>query len=132
MIAETNERSNSKMFCLFKSLRQTVSVTIEFLRSTVENLDNLSVRNIMRVEKHRTYQGRSKVFIGSEHSHYQGALMMEAVRTSETSVYFNETTGRYIPESCHLQVNLRPLWVPCHNGEVIFLQIWIVAAKYIE
>jgi hypothetical protein len=29
------------------------------------------------------------------------ALMMEAVRTSETSVY-NETTRRYIPESCHL------------------------------
>jgi hypothetical protein len=31
------------------------------------------------------------------------ALMMEAVRTSETSVYTNETTRRYtrIPESCH-------------------------------
>jgi hypothetical protein len=27
-------------------------------------------------------------------------LMMEAVRTSETSVYPNETTRRYIPESC--------------------------------
>jgi hypothetical protein len=26
------------------------------------------------------------------------ALMMEAVRTSETSVYFNEPTRRYIPE----------------------------------
>jgi hypothetical protein len=25
------------------------------------------------------------------------ALMMEAVRTSETSVYSNETIGRYIP-----------------------------------
>jgi hypothetical protein len=31
------------------------------------------------------------------------ALMMEAVHTSETSVYFNETTRRYIPEGCHLQ-----------------------------
>jgi hypothetical protein len=31
-------------------------------------------------------------------------LMMETVRTSETSVYFNETTRRYtrIPEGCHL------------------------------
>jgi hypothetical protein len=27
------------------------------------------------------------------------ALMMEAVRTSETSVYFNERTLSYIPES---------------------------------
>jgi hypothetical protein len=28
--------------------------------------------------------------------------MMEAVRTSEMSVYCNETTLRYIPEDCHL------------------------------
>jgi hypothetical protein len=28
------------------------------------------------------------------------ALMTEAVRTSETSVYFNETTRHYIPEGC--------------------------------
>jgi hypothetical protein len=27
--------------------------------------------------------------------------MMEAVRTSETSVNFNETTQNYIPESCN-------------------------------
>jgi hypothetical protein len=27
-------------------------------------------------------------------------LTMEAVRTSETSVYFTETTRRYIPEGC--------------------------------
>jgi hypothetical protein len=27
------------------------------------------------------------------------ALMMEAGRSSETSVYFNKTTRRYIPES---------------------------------
>jgi hypothetical protein len=27
--------------------------------------------------------------------------MMEAVRTSETSANFNETTRRYIPEDCH-------------------------------
>jgi hypothetical protein len=29
---------------------------------------------------------------------------MEAVRTSETSVYFNETTRRCIPESCHRDI----------------------------
>jgi hypothetical protein len=30
------------------------------------------------------------------------ALMMEAARTSETSVYFHDTITRYMPESCHL------------------------------
>jgi hypothetical protein len=30
-------------------------------------------------------------------------LMMETVCTSETSVYFYETTRLNIPESCHLQ-----------------------------
>jgi hypothetical protein len=34
------------------------------------------------------------------------ALMMEAVRTSETSVYF-VTTRRYIPEGCNLQIRRR-------------------------
>jgi len=34
-------------------------------------------------------------------------LMMEAVRTSETSVYFHETTRRYVPESCHLHTRRR-------------------------
>jgi hypothetical protein len=28
------------------------------------------------------------------------ALMMDAVRTSDTSVYFYETTRRHIPEGC--------------------------------
>jgi hypothetical protein len=36
----------------------------------------------------------------SENDHY---LMMEAVRASETSVYFNETTRRYILQGCLLQ-----------------------------
>jgi hypothetical protein len=31
------------------------------------------------------------------------ALMIKAVRTSETSVYFNGTTRRNIPEGCHIQ-----------------------------
>jgi hypothetical protein len=30
-------------------------------------------------------------------------MMMEAVRTSETSVYFIETTRCFIQEECHLQ-----------------------------
>jgi hypothetical protein len=33
--------------------------------------------------------------------------MTEAVRTSETSLYSNETTRRYIPEGCHLLAVLR-------------------------
>jgi hypothetical protein len=33
--------------------------------------------------------------------------MMEAVQTSETPVYFNETAQRYIPESCHLHTRSR-------------------------
>jgi hypothetical protein len=30
--------------------------------------------------------------------------MMEAVRTSETSVYLNETTRHYIQQGCNLQI----------------------------
>jgi hypothetical protein len=33
--------------------------------------------------------------------------LMEVLRTSETSIYFNETTRRYIPESCHLHTRRR-------------------------
>jgi hypothetical protein len=36
----------------------------------------------------------------SENDHY---LMMEAVRASETSVCFKETTRRFIIQGCHLQ-----------------------------
>jgi hypothetical protein len=39
--------------------------------------------------------------------HHQGALMMEAVRTSETSVYSSETTLRYIPAGYHLHTRRR-------------------------
>jgi hypothetical protein len=31
------------------------------------------------------------------------ALMIQAARISETSFYFNKTTRRYNPESCHPQ-----------------------------
>jgi hypothetical protein len=34
-------------------------------------------------------------------------LMMDAAHTSETSVYFNETTRRYIPEGYHLHIRRR-------------------------
>jgi hypothetical protein len=37
---------------------------------------------------------------------------MKAVRTSETMVYFKETTWRHIPEGCHL-----------HN--TVFLKIYV-------
>jgi hypothetical protein len=32
---------------------------------------------------------------------------MDAVSTSETLVYFNDTTQRYIPEGCYLHTNHR-------------------------
>jgi hypothetical protein len=35
------------------------------------------------------------------------ALMMEALRTSETSVYPNETTRRYMPEGSNLHTRRR-------------------------
>jgi hypothetical protein len=40
------------------------------------------------------------------------AVMIEAVRTSETSVYLNETTRRSIPESYHLQDTFSSLSSP--------------------
>jgi hypothetical protein len=38
-------------------------------------------------------------------SHVEVALMMEAVLTSETSVSFNMTTRRYIPEDSELVIS---------------------------
>jgi hypothetical protein len=46
------------------------------------------------------------------------ALMTEAEKTSETSVYFNDSTRRHIPEGCHenykfhqhLTVDVIPPW----------------------
>jgi hypothetical protein len=35
------------------------------------------------------------------------ALMVVAIHTSETSVYFNKTTRRYVPESFHLLTRRR-------------------------
>jgi hypothetical protein len=39
---------------------------------------------------------------GSHGDEYEHALMMQAVRTSETAVYFNKTTRRYIAEGCYI------------------------------
>jgi hypothetical protein len=36
---------------------------------------------------------------------YLDILMMDSVRSSETSDYLNETERRYIPEGCHLQIS---------------------------
>jgi hypothetical protein len=37
----------------------------------------------------------------------RGVKMMDAVRTSETSVYSSEATRRYIPEDSHLHTQRR-------------------------
>jgi hypothetical protein len=61
--------------------------------------------------------GVDRRFRGAHYLHYQGCdegstlvsfitLMMEAVRTSETSVY-SETTRLYIPEGSHLHTRRR-------------------------
>jgi hypothetical protein len=55
-------------------------------------------------------------------------MVMEAIRTSETSVYFNETTRRYIPEGCHLHTRRRKnlkfhkrdyVFVAASNGPIV-------------
>jgi hypothetical protein len=40
--------------------------------------------------------------LGFNTSVWNHSLMMEAVRTSETSIYFYQTTRCHIPEGCHL------------------------------
>jgi hypothetical protein len=48
-------------------------------------------RSIVKVD--RSFRGARYLFI---------ALMMEAVSTCETSIYFKKTTRRYILEGCYL------------------------------
>jgi hypothetical protein len=38
------------------------------------------------------------------------SVIMETVGTYETSVYFNETTQRYIPEDCNVHTSSRQKW----------------------
>jgi hypothetical protein len=46
--------------------------------------------------------------VSGMHTAFIIALMMEAVRTSETSVYLNKATRRYLPERC----SYSPSWEP--------------------
>jgi hypothetical protein len=50
-------------------------------------------------------------------------LMMEAVRTSQTSVYLNGTTRRFIPESCYLHTRRRGN-LKSHRLVTVLLQSW--------
>jgi hypothetical protein len=56
----------------------------------------------------KLYQAVQKLLVGDtkiqteRQTDRAGRLMMEAVRTSETSVNFNVTTRRYIPEDSKL------------------------------
>jgi hypothetical protein len=52
------------------------------------------------------------------------AVMMEAVRTSETAVHFDETTRRYTPEACnlhtrHLETSLVLVSLSCSANNYI-------------
>jgi hypothetical protein len=46
-------------------------------------------------------------------------MMMEAVRMSETSVHFNETTQRYIPEDSKLHTRRRED-LKSHNSHISY------------
>jgi hypothetical protein len=54
--------------------------------------------------------GVDRRFRGSHCLHHQddeSIVTMEAVRTSETSLYSNETTRRYIPEGSNFHISRR-------------------------
>jgi hypothetical protein len=55
------------------------------------------------------------------------AMLMQAVHTSEMSVYFNETTWFSIPESCHLGT-YRHENLKCHEIYVVFGVIVVMLA----
>jgi hypothetical protein len=52
---------------------------------------------------------------------HQGALMMKAVRTSETSVHSNEATRRYFPEDCELHV-LSSMFLEVTASSAVYLK----------
>jgi hypothetical protein len=58
-----------------------------------------------------SFVGVDRRFVGADCLHHQDGLfitmMMEAVLTSETSAYSNETTRRYTQEGCHLHTRRR-------------------------
>jgi hypothetical protein len=62
------------------------------------------------------------------------ALMMEAVRASETSVYFNETTRHYIPQGNNLQLYYRSTqkrFIPVKFYGSLFTIIYAILCIYI-
>jgi hypothetical protein len=58
-----------------------------------------NIPTITSMDRKRTLQILVKI-ADSKFVEWSLALMMEAVCTSETSVYFNETTRRYVPQDC--------------------------------
>jgi hypothetical protein len=56
-----------------------------------------------RSQKPNTYNSKIRAFWDESFI----ALMMEAVRTPETSIYNNATTWRYIPEDSNLHIRRR-------------------------
>jgi hypothetical protein len=58
---------------------------------------NVASSSLVGVDRH---------FRGAYCLHHVVSLMMETIRTCETSVYSNETTRRYIPESCYVRMKL--------------------------
>jgi hypothetical protein len=58
-------------------------------------------------------------------------LIMEAVRTAETSIYFNETTRLYIPEYCHIHILSRESLKSRITVRLSFTRkLWCCALRY--
>jgi hypothetical protein len=55
--------------------------------------------------------------------HFRGANYLDAVRTSETSIY-SETTQRYIPEGCHLYTRRRENLKSHKRKWIFFCFVW--------
>jgi hypothetical protein len=85
-------------------------LALEFLHECFYTFYNISVPNIPYMRFQILTAASMKIT-----SFWDTASIikaMKAVRTSETMVYFNETTWRHIPEGCHL-----------HN--TVFLKIYV-------
>jgi hypothetical protein len=81
--------------------------------------------------------GRSSPHRHEQRNHYRCVMMaltMEAVRTSETSVCFYETTSRHVPEYPHPCLDLRTLLNVGTSSEqslhLDFERTWICACKF--
>jgi hypothetical protein len=78
----------------------TLLITLK-LPVTVQNMPQLSLH--LKLAFHLLDKSRRSVELPTTSTIV--ALMMEAVRTSETSVCSSETTRRYIPEDSHLHID---------------------------